>query len=324
MFSSLHVRQKPTYGSDDFYSLFCIVAQQDKQLSAKWLTSIIIISMLLWGISWPSGKVLTHYCSAVNFSVYRYVLVVVTLLLILVISRGSLVIRRQGIPYVIAAGALLSGYSYLFFMGLKNGSPGAGGVLVTILNPVVAYMIGMVTDKKVPARNEAIGLLLGLLAGSVLLQLWTHAQMLLDSGNIYFLLASVTWAVMSKFTSKAGKFGTSGAFSLWQYVVTLACFLPWVNMVELKQALAIKNSVFWLNLFFSASIVTAVATSLYFYATTKLGAEKASSFIFVVPVAAAVSSWLMLGEQIKPHTMIGGIIGIGAVYMINSRSAKKK
>jgi drug/metabolite transporter (DMT)-like permease len=102
-------------------------------------------------------------------------------------------------------------------------------------------------------------------------------------------------------------------------LVTLLCLLPLANFAEMRTALHIKDAAFWLNLVFSSAIVTTMATTIYFYSTTRLGAEKASSFIFLVPLAAAMSSWLMLGEQIQVHTAVGGILGITAVYFINKR-----
>ena len=301
------------------FSLFCIMP---KQPSDKLLLFAIVLSMFLWGLSWPSGKVLTHYCSAINFSVYRYILVVATLLVLLIVSRTQITIKKKGIPVVVAAGLLLCGYSYLFFMGLKNGAPGAGGILVTILNPIMAYTLGIIIDRKLPSRNEAMGLLLGIVAGCVLLKVWDNAHAIVERGNIYFLLAALTWAVMSKFTSKGSRYGTSAGFSLWQYIITLLCFLPMMDVQEFFRAYSITDPVFWGNLVFSSSIVTALATTIYFYATTRLGAEKASSFIFLVPMAAGASSWLLLGEHIAAHTIIGGVIGIAAVYMINIRKKR--
>jgi drug/metabolite transporter (DMT)-like permease len=217
------------------------------------------------------------------------------------------------------SGLLLAIYSYFFFMGLKNGAPGAGGVLVTTMNPIMAYTLGIFLNKRLPSRNEAIGLTLGVIAGVILLKLWGSMDALLDSGNLYFLLAAFTWSVMSKFTSKGGKYGTSLSFSLWQYVITLMCFLPFTNMPELQATLQTADIKFWGNLFFSSAIVTSGATTVYFYTTTKLGAEKASSFIFLVPMAAAISSWALLGEQLKLHTLAGGLLGIAAVYIMNMR-----
>src|ERR1022692_486704 len=134
----------------------------------------IVFSMLLWGLSWPSSKILTHYCTAVNFVVYRYALVLLTLLPILLFMKIKLGIRKEGIPSVILSGFLLALYSYLFFAGLKFGFAGSGGVLVTVLNPIMAYFLGIIVMRRRPVRNETIGLILGLMAGCVLLNIWNN------------------------------------------------------------------------------------------------------------------------------------------------------
>ncbi len=275
--------------------------------------------MFLWGLSWPSNKVLSHYCSVVNFTVYRYILVVATMMLVVMFLGAGFSIKKKGIPFFIVSGLLLALYSYLFFEGLINGSPGAGGVLVTTLNPIMAYTINIFIKRKLPNGNEAVGLVLGIAAGCILLQLWDSSSSLMHSGNLYFLLAALTWAVMSKFTAQGARFGSSITFSLWQYMVTLLCLLPLADFAEMRAAIHIRESAFWLNLFFGSAIVTTMATTIYFYTTTRLGAEKASSFIFLVPLAAAVSSWLLLGEQIHAHTAVGGALGMIAVYFINKR-----
>ena len=296
--------------------------EDNKRSSHSYLVGGVVFSMLLWGISWPSGKVLSRYCSVVNFSVYRYLIVIVVMFLLLRATRTPLKIRREGILFVILSGMLLAAYSYFFFLGLKAGSPGAGGVLVTTMNPIMAYALGIILSRTAPSRKEGAGLLLGAIAGCVLLRVWDSSAAMLDSGNIFFLLAAVLWAVMSKITAKGGRYGSSLGFSFWQYIVTFFCLLPFTEAAEAAQAIHIKDSAFWINLFFSSAIVTAGATTMYFYTTTKLGAEKASSFIFLVPLCAALSSWLLLGEQIKPHTIAGGALGIAAVYVMNARRKK--
>jgi drug/metabolite transporter (DMT)-like permease len=289
-----------------------------KHANNKYLAIGMVLSMFLWGLSWPSGKVLTNYCSAINFTVYRYFFVVATMLLLLPILGTRFRIHKKGIPAIIASGVLLAVYSYLFFMGIKKGSPGAGGVLVTTLNPIMAYAIGFGLKRSLPSRKEGLGLLLGLLAGLVLLKVWDN-KVLLGGGNLYFLLAAFTWAAMSKFTAQGAMHGSSMSFSLWQYLVTLLCLLPLTNFTEMQAAIHIPDPLFWLNLLFGSVIVTAMATTVYFYTTTRLGAERASSFIFLVPFAAAISSWAFLGEKILPHTIVGGLLGIAAVYIINRK-----
>jgi drug/metabolite transporter (DMT)-like permease len=75
-------------------------------------------------------------------------------------------------------------------------------------------------------------------------------------------------------------------------------------------------------MFFSATITTSLATTFYFIATSKLGASRASSFIFMVPFSAALGSWIFLQEIPEAHTIIGGILGIAAVYILNKKDRK--
>jgi len=74
-------------------------------------------------------------------------------------------------------------------------------------------------------------------------------------------------------------------------------------------------------LIFSATITTSLATTFYFYATAKIGANKASSFIFLVPLSAAVGSWVILGEVPLWNTIAGGILGIVAVFILNRKTS---
>ncbi len=39
----------------------------------------------------------------------------------------------------------------------------------------------------------------------------------------------------------------------------------------------------------------------------------------MVPFSAALGSWIFLGEVIEVHTIIGGILGIAAVYILNKK-----
>ena len=74
-------------------------------------------------------------------------------------------------------------------------------MLVTTLNPIMAYALGLVLSRKLPSKNEAIGLVLGLVAGCVLLKVWDSSVSLLYKGNLYFLLAAFSWAVAARCAS---------------------------------------------------------------------------------------------------------------------------
>jgi drug/metabolite transporter (DMT)-like permease len=284
------------------------------------LVILMLLSMITWGISWPSNKVMGEYGNPLELAFFRNSFVVVSLLLLLLLAKIPLKIKKEGIPFVLLTGGMMAFYNYTFLMGLKNGTPGAGGILVTTMNPIMAYGIGLLVAKRKPSRNESIGLLLGLIAGCFLLQIWNGTGTLLKIGNVFFLTCAFVWAVMSKFTSKSGNYGSPFAFSWWMYLVTIVALLPFVDFSEINRIVHVQESRFWGNLLFSSVITTSLATTMYFYATSKIGAEKASSFIFTVPFTAAISSYFVFGETIQWFTIVGGLLGIAAVWVINKKA----
>ena len=77
---------------------------------------------------------------------------------------------------------------------------------------------------------------------------------------------------------------------------------------------------FWLALIYLAILGQTVATTIFYMASGKLGSEKTSSFMFLVPIFALLSAWLVLDEPIQMHIVIGGIISMLAVVFINKRT----
>jgi drug/metabolite transporter (DMT)-like permease len=277
----------------------------------------MMASMFCWGISWPVGKILASYGNAETMAFLRFVVTFISLLIILFIIKENLSISKKGIPVLLAASVAMTLYSYFFMEGLNHGKAGAGGVLVTTLNPIITYALIMLLSLRPPSRKEFIGLLVGLVAGAVLLQLWNNSASILEPGNLYFVSATVTWAILSKFTSMSSRYGSPVSFSLWMYgICSLMMFVFTKNDSTIH---IIKNAdlTFWVSLFYSATITTSLATTFYFYATTKIGANKASGYIFMVPLSAAVGSWIILGEIPLWNTLLGGLLGIVAVYILN-------
>lgn len=283
----------------------------------------MILSMTCWGFSWTSGKILSAYGDPLTISFLRFALTFVSLIFILLAMKEKMLLSAKGAFDLIAASVLISIYTYLFFKGVSVGKAGAGGVLVTVLNPIITYAITIAAARRKPSRNESIGLMLGLAAGIVLLKLVTEAGEIFKAGNIYFLLAACSWSVLSRFTAKATRYGSSLAFSFWMYGISTVLMFLFSGAASTMDTFAKSDLTFWGNLFFSATITTSLATTFYFVATSKVGASKASSFIFMVPFSAALGSWIFLGEVIELHTIVGGLLGIAAVYILNKKEVTK-
>jgi drug/metabolite transporter (DMT)-like permease len=281
----------------------------------------MIASMTCWGLSWTAGKILAGYGDPVSISFLRFVVTFISLPLMVIAMKANWTLKKTGLADLLIGSFLLSLYTYLFFKGLVTGKPGAGGVLVTVMNPIFSYGLMLAIKRRKPTTHEFIGLLLGALAGIILLKIFSDPASILNAGNIYFLVAAFCWAVLSVFTARAPRYGSSVTFSLWMYGISMAFLFIISSPTQITAVLDKADTMFWLNLFFSATITTSLATTFYFIATSTLGASKASSFIFMVPFTAAIGSWIFLNEVPQLNTIAGGILGIAAVYVLN-RPAK--
>ncbi|HMG94168.1 MAG TPA: DMT family transporter [Chryseolinea sp.] len=279
----------------------------------------MILSMTCWGLSWTSSKVIAAYGSPLTLSLIRFTLTFLSMIVILAVLRQPFTINKKGIKDLIGASITISLYTVVFFKGITTGKAGAGGVLVTVLNPIISYGIMLIMERRRPTRNETIGLSLGLLAGIVLLKLPMEASTIFSAGNIYFLVASFCWAVLSVFTSKASRYGSTITFSTWMYGICIVLLFILTGVKGPVATLSTADGIFWFNLFVTAVLATALATTFYFIATSRLGASQASSYIFLVPFSAALGAWIFLKEVPQWHTIAGGLLGIAAVYILNSK-----
>jgi drug/metabolite transporter (DMT)-like permease len=293
-------------------------------MSKKLLLVGIVAVMIIWGISWPSSKIMTHYANPLQLSAIRFVFNTLTVLCILLISRAPLRLNGKPLLDLGLAAVLLMGYNLFFFEGISKGFAGKAGVLVTTITPIVTYALAVLISKRKMLRLEIVGLLLGVVAGFFLLEIWNNANNILKSGNLFFLACTITWAFLSRITSKSTQYGSSLTFTFWLYLLCTVGLMSFAGVSSCMAVLQMADGLFWGNLLFNTVLNAGSATVFYFYATTILGAERTSSFTFIVPFSAALSAFLILGEYLYWYTIVGGLIGLVAVYLINHASIKAR
>ena len=74
---------------------------------------------------------------------------------------------------------------------------------------------------------------------------------------------------------------------------------------------------FYINFLLVSLGAMSFGTSVYIYATPKLGPVKASAFIFSVPFLALGTAKIFLNEALSYNVIIGGGLSLLAIYIIN-------
>ena len=284
----------------------------------------MLLSMAIWGLSWTNAKILSDYGPSSVLAFWRFFFSSITMIPVLLITGNDFRVTRQGIKYILTGAVFISLYNIFFFMGTDKGSASVGGIIVPTFNPIITFIISVLLMKQVVYRKDIIGLILGFAGGVIVLQAWRLSlEQMIANGNLFFLCASVSWGIMSIISGRSHAHVSTLSFSFWVYTISTLIYLgaTWNKDILL---IFTYDWIFWVNMFFLSAGAMVFGTTVYFFGTARLGPEKASAFIFTVPVTALFFSVLLIGERLEVITMIGGILTMTAVYLINKSHSRRE
>ncbi len=278
---------------------------------------LLILSMILWGGGWSALKVLTPELSVEVIVFWRFFIMSLTFLPILFFFKEPIVINSSNLKYIAGSSVLNIAFMVSSFFGIKYGAAGGGGVIITTLTPIMTFLLVAIIFRKNLKISQYIGLTVGLFGASVMLEL-NSLELFLGTSNIYFLLCAIIWAgvtLLSQYSHKhIHPIHYSFIISLVATLVSLVyALLIGVNLGEVFE----QNSRFWIALIYLSVFGQTVATTIYFMVSGKLGSQVTSSYMFLVPIFALLIAWLVLGEEMQMHILVGGFFSLIAVYFIN-------
>jgi len=279
----------------------------------------MLLAMLFWGGGWTALKILTESVDVYILTFWRFVIMFLAFIPILFFFKTPLHLPKKGIKYILASAVLNILFMVFAYLGVEASSAGNGGVIITILSPLFTFVLTIFIFKYQHTRLQYLGLIIGLLGGVVMLNLY-QTQDLFQHGEFFFILAAITWAAVTLIAQKSHlhinpihySFFISALCMLILFVLTL----PYNVNTVFEQ-----DSRFWIALIYLAVFGQTLATTIFYVASGKLGSSKASSFMFLVPLFALLVSHYVLGEIIQINIIIGGVVSLVAVYFINKKRA---
>ena len=276
----------------------------------------MFLAMVSWGVAWTNAKIVGEYLSFYNLVFLRFFLGFISLIPFVLIERPSFISFNQ-IKYIIIPGILFFIYNIAFFKGTNLGLAGKGAILVTTLNPLITVVIISIINKHI-SKNEIIGFVLGAFGGLIIMDVFNQGFVtIVDTENIYFLICSITWGLMTISISYGQKMINPYLFICLCYFSTMVLSIPFIDLEQILYSNL--DSRFYINFFFVSIGAMSFGTSIYMYSTPILGPAKASVFIFSVPFIAAITSNIFLNEAITMNIIAGGLLSLIAVYIVNKK-----
>jgi drug/metabolite transporter (DMT)-like permease len=281
---------------------------------------LMIIAMLFWGFAWTAGKVAAEHSNAQVAAFWRYAISFITILPVIWYLKTPLKTDLRGFMYMFWAGVLTSLFNYLFFAGLSHGQAGYGGTMVTSLAPILTYILSIsFLGTKVTSR-QIIALSIGIFGALILLKVPFEGFAFLNVESSYFLGCAVVWALVTVIAQKAAT-----RAHLMFYTVVVFGITAMINMLFALPHhpfdFMAYDKTFWITIFLIGLIPGTFSTALYFVSAGKVGAHRTGVYMFIVPVGAIISSWVVYGEALELSTLIGCLLAFVAVILFNMKKS---
>jgi drug/metabolite transporter (DMT)-like permease len=281
---------------------------------------------VLWGASWPAGRVLAQSMPPLAASALRFLLAAMVLLPWMYRSGGFAQLRHwprsRWLGMAAAASVGVFGYAAFFLSGLQH-IPSGKAALVVTLNPVLTLALAVWVFKERINRVIGTGMALAVV-GAVIVISHGDPQALLGGqlgvGELLILGCVACWAAYTLI----GRWVLTGVDALSTTTIT-SCFgalmLLAASLVAEGPA-ALAGTVHaaaqaWGALVFLSLCATALAYAWYFDGVKALGAGAASGYITLVPVFGVIFSAMLLGEKIDGSMLLGGALAVLGTAVMN-------
>lgn len=277
--------------------------------------------MVFWGSAFPTSKMLVLEVPPDVGAALRFFLGSLLMMAIL-FRRSAKPIPDRADWGRIAAVALIgvTGFNTLFFRGLSLAPASDAGMIIPTMSPVFTAMAGMLFFGEDARLPRVAGLVLSF--GGAVVFFWgvithTGGQAGRVWGDIVLVGAAVCWSATSilsrPLSVRIGAMPTASWTIFLGSLVLLLVSSP--KLVDI--AWGGLTGRFWIVLAYVVVFPTVIAYILYMEGIRSIGSGPTTSFMFLAPIFALITSAALLGERPTLLQGIGGALMLIGVWLVN-------
>src|SRR5437763_13589359 len=292
--------------------------------------SELVLTMFLWGLAWPVGRLLATDLPPVSIAALRYAIVVPVLFGILKIKGQPIRLERKWIANLVIMGLFSTTLYQIFFLyGVRYAAASDDSLVIGIGPVLVAIMASFVLNERL-TKTKGLGFISGLAGIGVISLLSPNNDVLnrplgislVFGGAIAYAIYTVTLRrfVAANRADNAVSAPSSLAILAWISLFGWLFLIP-LSLLEAPWTYS-WGPLSWLGMLYLALLSTVVGYFFYVVGVSKIGAGRAAIFGNLVPVLGVITSVLLLKENLSPsHGVSFALILTGMV--LGNRLQKK-
>lgn len=285
----------------------------------KCLNLILASIVLIWGAHYTVGKWGMEGFNPVTYNALRFVFSTPLLFILLYFIEGDVRIEIRDCLELAFIGLVgIAIYQTLFMATVKYASATNAALLIAISPVFTAVFSSLAGHERLGGRGYLggglafLGVSMVLLFGTNKFALGPTAWM----GDCLGIVASGIWGfypVMSRrMLRKYSAIKTLAYAAMFGSVFLSIAAIPYLNSISWF-SIASKS---WFALFYSIGPATVYGLVAWYYCISKLGANNVMAYMYIIPAMAAVTAFILLGEQIYIVQMLGAVLILVGIQLI--------
>lgn len=291
-----------------------------RPLSPLWPDLSLLGVALIWGINVPLMKVGLDRVQAFPFAfnALRLALSAIVLLSLALREKPSTVLPPPGLwkstlLYAVIASGI---YQWTFLLGVSRTASGNGALIMATV-PAWTAVLARIFLKEKLTRLALTGLLVAW-TGTLIVALQKGISGDLQTlwGNLAMLIAALSWAGGTVQSRQVLPYVPPLRLSAISSLLMLPLHFLLGGASIVAMAPFLQESQVWWPLLYAGGLSTGIALAMWNFGVSHTGAAHAAVFQNLVPVVALVSAWLIRGEAVTLHQVIGGALIITGVILM--------
>jgi drug/metabolite transporter (DMT)-like permease len=272
----------------------------------------IIVTVVLWGLSFLSTKVALLALPPMTLGLARFAIAAVVLFFMKARFSPGKRIARRDLP--LAAGAGLTGVT-LYFLAENNGLKLISASECSIIIAAIP-VFSMLTERIISGSPLSLVKYAGALLSVAGVWIMVSAGLSVTANVIGYLCmfgAAVSWVVYCFLTKPLFARYDRITIVYYQSLAGLVGFVPFA-LLEIPQW-KLGSAPVWLNVVYLGIFCSALGYYFYAVGLESLGVTVCSVFLNLIPVVTVIAGFLIFGERLSASSLIGGAIVIIGVYL---------
>jgi drug/metabolite transporter (DMT)-like permease len=281
----------------------------------------LLLTVVIWSVNFSAVKIGLSDISPLAFSIVRFVMAATVTVAIVRWREGPLRFPRKDWPLLL--GAAVSGITFNQFV-FVNALNETTAVNVALLTGTIALWTAIIAVAAGQERLDVrhwIGVLAGL-GGVVLIILGGGAGAAGGGslvGDAYALLVAISWAVYSVLIRPLMARYSALQISAFVMTVGTAILVPFAIPDLIAQDWSHIGAPAIAGLLYATFPSVVLTNILYFTAIHKVGAARASLYIYLEPFLGVLFAVWLLAEGVSITQLVGGLIVVASILVARPR-----